>query len=438
MKRKIAAVLLFAAVLLSAADYKLNITTDKPAGYYNQNEPIVYQFEVTGKDGKPADADVTATIKSEGQADRTETVKVTGGKAQLKIMPVQPGWTLVRGVIQTEMPPAAPGRKPSIVRKSNVMSAGAISRQDEIRRGADMPEDFDAFWDAEIAKLKKVPMNPRLREIQHKNSDRIGAWEVTLDCVGPRPASGYLAMPRNAKPKSLPLFIQYDGAGIHQATPPIWYADVAICLTFNKYGIPNDRALLKDYLKSDIDGYETNGCDDRDKVFFKWMILRNLRGQEFAKSLPEWNGKVMIINGESLGGGQALICGALDPDVTFINAMVPALCDHNAELKKRTNGWPNVLNQLRKAGADEAKIKKSSLTVGYVDAANFMHRLNPKTEVSIGTGLLDTLCPPSSVIAAYNEIPKANVKYLWTNPKAGHGAGNEHAAKRIFEIIGKI
>ena len=438
MKKWIFAAALFAGAILSAADYKLGITTDKPSGYYNQNEPIIYLFEVTGKDGKPADAEVTTTIHSEGQADRVEKIKVTGGKAQLKIVPAQPGWTFVRGVIQTELPAAKPGQGPRIFNKSNVMSAGAISRQEEIRRGAPMPEDFDAFWDAEIAKLKKVPMNPRLRKIEHKDSDKINAWEVTLDCVGPRPASGYLAMPKNAKPKSLPLFIQYDGAGIHQATPPTWYADVAICLTFNKYGIPNDRAVLKDYLKSDIDGYETNDCDDRDKVFFKWMILRNLRGQEYAKSLPEWNGKVMIINGESLGGGQALICGALDPDVTFINAMVPALCDHNAELKKRTNGWPNVLGKIRKAGADEAKVKKSSQMIGYIDAVNFMHRLNPKTEVSIGTGLLDTLCPPSGIIAAYNEIPKANVKFLWTDPKAGHGAGNKHACQRIFELIGKI
>ena len=55
-----------------------------------------------------------------------------------------------------------------------------------------------------------------------------------------------------------------------------------------------------------------------------------MRSLDYVKSLPEWNGKVLIVKGGSQGGAQSIVAAALDNNVTMMIAEVPAMCDHSA------------------------------------------------------------------------------------------------------------
>jgi len=50
-------------------------------------------------------------------------------------------------------------------------------------------------------------------------------------------------------------------------------------------------------------------------------------------------------------------------------------------------------------GKDEGKVRHAA---GYYDVVNFASRV--KCPVLIGVGLIDTVCPPSGVYAAYNQL----------------------------------
>ena len=50
-------------------------------------------------------------------------------------------------------------------------------------------------------------------------------------------------------------------------------------------------------------------------------------------------------------------------------------------------------------GKDTAKVRRAA---GYFDVVNFASRV--KCPVLIGAGLIDTVCPPPGVFAAYNQI----------------------------------
>lgn len=165
------------------------------------------------------------------------------------------------------------------------------------------------------------------------------------------------------------------------------------------------------------------------------MIIRNLRAQMFLKTLPAWNRKVLVVNGESLGGAQSLAMAALDRDVTFACACVPALSDHNGALAGRRNGWPQLWKINAEGRPLDAHNSAISDAAQYFDTANFARRIS--CETSIGTGFLDAACPPEGVFAAYNALNAGIVKQIWWNPKAGHDAGNAHGGRRIAEIIGK-
>lgn len=307
----------------------------------------------------------------------------------------KPGWVMV-GLVDAK-------RRP-------VVRAGAMVAPDQIGAGCSDPADFDQYWTNQIEKLRAVPMNPVLKEVALKDKQSVGAHggkikiqSFELDCVGPQKAKGYVGLPVNAKPRSLPMIVLFHGAGYRDATLPVWYSDHAIFVS------------------------GANGEGSRsDLVFFHDLVMRDLRILEFAKTLPAWNRCTLIVNGESLGGFQALATAALDKDVSFACSCVPALSDHQAYKKGLINGWPKLLN-LEMIDAELAK--KSE----FLDSVNFAKRVG--CEISFGTGFIDTTCPPSGVYAAYNAIPKGVRKYMWTNPTAGHEAGNAHGGKRIDEIL---
>ena len=73
------------------------------------------------------------------------------------------------------------------------------------------------------------------------------------------------------------------------------------------------------------------------------MFLRLTRALEFLTSQPEWDGKILMVEGGSQGGGQSLAAAGLDSRVTFIAAGVPAICDHSGKAIGRINGWPKLV-----------------------------------------------------------------------------------------------
>ncbi len=384
-----------------------------------------------------AGAVVDATVNASGRWYQPKTVPVTldaKGEAWLEAdAPTEPGWVQVTVAI---------GKAKA--------AAGAICGKDAIRPALPPPADFKAFWDAEIAAAAKCPMKATLKEVEPQKhlKDKVRTWEFSVTCAGPRPATGYMSMPVNAKPKSLPLYVGFNGSGDVAAYRSDHYGEVAICIQVNKFGIPNNLGEPWDYAKtpwyeSDIKLYARRGMESPKTAFLKWMILRNLRAMEWGKSLPEWNGRDFLLNGESYGGGQVLIMGALDPDVKFVCSCVPALCDHNAARVGRQNGYGQDVtghSELWRPDADGKLAEKDRVlaeTARYFDAVNFCTLYTPDKEVSIGTGYCDTMCPPDGVISAYHAIPAGVKKYLWLNPPAGHDAGNWHGGRRLFDILGK-
>jgi cephalosporin-C deacetylase len=66
-------------------------------------------------------------------------------------------------------------------------------------------------------------------------------------------------------------------------------------------------------------------------------------------------------------------------------------------------------------------------TLRYIDCALLARRITAQTLVSVG--LMDVICPPSTVFAAYNEI--AAGKDIAVYPYSGHAVPNAHAEVQL-------
>lgn len=327
-------------------------------------------------------------------------------------------------------------KQPELVKnRPTICGFGVIVSPEKIVPGnPKRPADFDAFWQRKREELDKVPIRADRKEAGlNKIYEKIVCYDVQVDCSGDAPVSGYLCMPRDAKPKSLPAVVTFQGAGVYSAAPKPQLASNAIIFAINAHGIRNGQP--KEYYEELKSGklrrYRVTGIRDHNKLYFVGMYTRVMRALDYVKSLPEWDGKTLIAWGGSQGGAQSLAAAALDPQVSLCVATVPALCDLGAALAGRRSGWP--FYGLAARQQTDPKIVNE---LAYVDCAFLAPRI--KCPVYISAGLIDNTCIATSIFAAYNAIPEGTKKHISVNPLGGHGTSpSKRGEKAITDLIGE-
>jgi cephalosporin-C deacetylase-like acetyl esterase len=384
----------------------LKAVTDRPDAIYKVGETVTFTVTAT-QDGAPSKdvAVVNCQISKDGwEQQPAKPVNLMDGKATVTGTLGEPGFLLLRVTL--------PGGRKEVA----MASAGFDPLQ--IKPSLPVPNDFDAFWEAQKKKLAAVPMKSHLTPVTAL-AKGVDAFDVQVDCIG-APVSGYFGKPQGAKPKSLPAILFVHGAGVRSAglNATNWCAlqGGMLAMDINAHGIPNGKpAEFYENLKTTtLQGYQLFGREDREKNYFLGMFLRLARAMDFLTAQPEWDGKTLIVSGASQGGYQAIVAAGLDPRVTFICAGVPAGCDHTGTAANRINGWPKMV-ALKDGKATEADLNAAR----YFDAMNFATRAKAKG-AAVSVGFIDTTCPPTSVYAAYNALPCA--KNMHTDVLTGHSS----------------
>ena len=317
-----------------------------------------------------------------------------------------------------------PWQKGKTLTRTKAFDGGAGVQITTLKQAVPEPKDFDAFWAKQKAKLDKVPLKYTMTEVQPSNA-KVKQYAVSIDCAGPRPVTGYLSIPVNAKPKSLKAVVNYQGYGTGVQKPAGWLPGDKINFTINAHGydLGKDAAYYKDFfakIKSNnqIYAFDPKQNADPEQAYFNGMALRVMRSLQFVKSLPQWDGKNLQANGGSQGGLQTVWAAALDPQVNLATPSIPWCADFGATTIKRLNGWrPSYVPGLN-----------------YYDIVNHAKRIPKTCQVNITkAGLGDYTCPPSGVTVLYNNIPgPKKIKYI---QGADHGFNPPGA--QVFEMESK-
>ncbi len=372
----------------SAPGLTLKASTDHPDALYKVGETATFTIEAL-HDSKPlADGKVVCVFSKDGvQHQPPQTLNVKDGKATVIGKLDEPGFLQLRATSDKASTMAAAGYDPLLLKPS-----------------MPVPEDFDAFWDAQKAALAQVPAKATLMPVTTGAPKGVAAFDVQIDCVG-KQVSGYFGKPLQAKAKSLPAILHVHGAGVRSANlgSVSWALNEGgmLSMDINAHGLPNGKpkefydALAAGELKD----YRIENPQDREKIYFKGMFLRLIRAIDFLTAQPEWDGKTLIVYGASQGGYQAFAAAGLDARVSFICAGVPAGCDHTGSQANRISGWPKIVPNDAEGKPNAAALQASR----YFDNVNFAIRAKCKGAV-VTVGFIDTTCPPTSVYAAYNAL----------------------------------
>ena len=347
-------------------------------------------------------------------------------------------------------------------------AGGVIFDRENILPYHKLPDDFDVFWDEQIARLMKVdPVStvsdnyegavlsefdmPKknffsIRKFDEEfidsfakngyapqSKDKLAthdSYELYLKAPGPCHASGFLSIPKNAKKNSLPLTLTFDGYSAYAPMPV--YSDTEIRMHSTHHGYEMAKPREGYYLKLSRGGILANygrgtaepnaGYADIRDCYMTYLHLRNLQMLRFATDpalsgfiplLHEyWNGEIKLIGG-SMGGYQAAFTAGLatllkkhskDFKITYVGASVPAFCNIAGQLDNRIRTGLTVYND----GMD------------YFDTAMAAHLIDSPIEVQ-RAALGDESCPATHITAFFNSIPNTTVKKIKYLQNSSHG-----------------
>ena len=416
---------------LTAGEITFKFSCNKSEPFFKTGEKVILTGEVFD-DGKPAvDQNVSVTLTS-----NTKTVKrigkVKAGKPfTFEYTPDAPGWLSLRIYALDEKGKHITfktKRYGRTISKSCYGGYGVMIEPEKLTAAKAEPADFDEFWNKVKTELAAVPMKViEKKQIPNKKAD---LFNVKIACAGEKPVSGCLSLPKNAKPKSLPAMLYFHGAGVSSASTSTARAVQGfIYFDVNAHGIENCMPAkyygdLRNnfYLPKNKIGYPHWGKENRDTFYFKGMYMRVMRALEYVKSLPEWDGKHLIVSGGSQGGAQVLAAAGLDKDITLARCEVPAMCDHSGCLAGHMSGWPKLYKATQDGKPDKTEVAECA---GYFDGVHFAKRV--KCPIYFSTGGFDFTCPPSSVYKAYNNVPDGVVKHIAYIPDGNHGSSKTQA-----------
>lgn len=287
--------------------------------------------------------------------------------------------------------------------------ATAAYAPEELRPVSQLPDDFLKFWETTLANARQTPLNPTMTLLPERSTETSNVYEVSFQTKawGGR-MFGILSVPKAGG--TYPALLRVPGAGVRPYSGDTYLAPgKVIVLEVGIHGIPvtMQQSVYDNLAAGALNGYWNFCRDNRDQNYYNRVIVGALRAVDFICSLPQFNGKALGVTGSSQGGALSVITAALDSRVTFFGAVHPALCDHEAFLKKRAGGWPHYYYQAEPTDKELKALR-------YYDTANFARCL--KATGWFSWGYNDEVCPPTSMYAAYNAVtaPKELHLYLET------------------------
>jgi cephalosporin-C deacetylase len=288
------------------------------------------------------------------------------------------------------------------------------------------PDDFDDFWADTLADARSHPLSARFEPCD-VGLTSIETFDVTYAGYGGQPVRGWLQLPA-ARPGNLPCIVEYIGYGGGRGSPLDWlvWASAGFAhLVMDTRGQgstwrPGDTPdLVEGGSDPAYPGYMTRGIGDPATYYYRRVYTDGVRAVEAARSHPAIDPAQVAVSGGSQGGGISIAVAGLVPDLVASLPDVPFLC-HFRRATEITDAAPyaEIISYLR---VHRDKLDRVFNTLSYFDGVNFASRA--KCQALFSVGLMDQICPPSTVFAAFNNWG-SDVKQISIWPYNQHNGGD--------------
>ena len=166
-------------------------------------------------------------------------------------------------------------------------------------------------------------------------------------------------------------------------------------------------------------GFMTQGILDPSTYYYRRVFTDAVRAIEAVRSHPEVDPARIAVTGGSQGGGITIAAAALVPDVAAAMPDVPFLSDFPRAITfTDSDPYAEIVRYLK---AHRDHVERALATLAYFDVASLGRRATAPALFSVG--LMDEICPPSTVYAAFNAYggPKEIREYPFNDHEGGQG-----------------
>ncbi|HSL31534.1 MAG TPA: acetylxylan esterase [Anaerolineales bacterium] len=297
----------------------------------------------------------------------------------------------------------------------------------------DEPADFDEFWQSTLEEARAFPLNATFEKVDYGLAAQ-ETFDVTFNGFDGQAVKGWLILPAQ-RSETVPCVVEYIGYGGGRSLPIDWllwasagYAHFVMDTRGqgSSWSAGDTPDLYAGGGNAHFPGSMTRGILDPQHYYYRRVFTDAVRAIEAARSHADVDAARIAVTGGSQGGGITIAAAGLVPDVVAAMPDVPFLCHYRRATEiVDTHPYKEIAEYCH---IHRDKIETVFNTLSYFDGVNFATRANAKALFSIG--LMDEVCPPSTVFAAYNYW--AGEKEIKVYPYNGHEGGES------FQTVEKL
>ncbi len=301
------------------------------------------------------------------------------------------------------------------------------------------PADFDAFWQQTLDEARQFPLNAIFTPVD-QGLALLDTFDVTFSGYGGQPIKGWFLMPRQ-RSGPLPCVVEYLGYGGGRSFAIDWvrwpsagYAHLVMDTrgqgsAWSNGDTPDPEP---EGTNPHFPGFMTRGILNPKTYYYRRVFTDAVRAVEAARSHSAVDASRIALTGGSQGGGITLAAAGLVPDVVAAMPDVPFLCGYRRATELVDSSPYQEISHYCQIHRD--KVETVFQTLSYFDGINFAAR--GKVAALFSAGLMDEVCPPSTVFAAYNHY--AGPKQIKTWRYNHHEGGGSYQALEKLKFLSAL
>jgi cephalosporin-C deacetylase len=307
----------------------------------------------------------------------------------------------------------------------------------DYRTSTPEPAELDRWWRERLDQARAVAREPVLTRYEAGTYAPVQVYDTEFSGAGGDRIRAWYLRPAGGPDPAAPVVVKFIGYGggrglpsEHALLPALGYA--LLVMDTRGQGGRWSTGATGDHADGWHAGPEyatvmTRGIARPEDYYYTRLFTDAVRAVETACALA--GAARVAVTGVSQGGGLSLAAAALVPErVAVCHADVPFLCD----IQRAITLAPQApYTEVPEFLAHQVDLIPAALdTLRYVDCALLARRITARCLLS--AGLMDMICPPSTVFAAYNEITAG--KDISVHPFTGHAVPQAHVERQLRHL----